>query len=48
VERNLVQQFPVFSNGKETGKIRQVSYTLEKGENTKVFKVKNIQEFDKK
>ena len=44
IERNLVQRFPVYANGKESGKTRQVSYTLEKGESTKVFKVKNVTE----
>jgi len=45
VERYLSQQFPVYADGKDTGKKRQVTYTLEKGENTKVFKVKDIKDF---
>jgi len=45
IERNLAQQFPVFVDGKDSGKKRQVSYTLEKGENTKVFKVKDVKDF---
>ena len=45
VERYLSQQFPVFVDGKDSGKKRQVNYSLEKGENTKVFKVKDVSDF---
>ncbi|EMS33512.1 hypothetical protein C943_04390 [Mariniradius saccharolyticus AK6] len=45
VETNLVQRFPIFKNGTETGKIRQVSYTLKNGENSRIFVVDRIDEF---
>lgn len=45
IERNLAQQFPVFVDGKDSGKKRQVSYTLENGEGTKVFRVKDVRDF---
>ena len=47
-ERYLVQRFPIYNAGTKTGKIRQISYTLEKGENTKVFKVKDVIEFNER
>ena len=40
VETNLVQRFPI-----EGGKTRQVTYELVNGENSRVFKVKDITEY---
>ena len=40
VETNLVQRFPVSG-----GKTRQVSYELVNGENSRVFRVKNVTEY---
>jgi hypothetical protein len=41
IENNLVQRFPLYENGQATGKMRQISYKLQKGEATKVFTVQN-------
>lgn len=48
VERNLVQQFPIYKDGKETGKLRQIKYKLENGENTKIFNAVSIEEINRK
>lgn len=45
IENNLNQRFPIFENGKETSKIRQVEYTLAEGEACRVFKVKHVTDF---
>lgn len=45
VEQNLVQRFPVVQNGKATGKIKQISYTLVDGEASRRFVVKNQSEY---
>lgn len=46
VETYLAQRFPIFENGQKTGKIRQVTYTMEDGEATRLFEVKNVREYD--
>lgn len=46
IENSLSQRFPVFENGNRTGKIRQIQYKLEKGENLPKLVVKNVTEFD--
>lgn len=48
VETILSQRFPIYENGKETGKMRQIEYKLVNGENGRIFKVNNVTEFDLK
>lgn len=46
VENNLVQRFPLYTNGQATGKMRQVSYRLKNGEATKLFSIVNKVDLD--
>ena len=45
VETSLARRFPVFNSGERTGKMRQVVYKLEDGENSRKFVVKTVTEF---
>jgi len=47
VETYLSQRFPIFENGKETGRMRQITYKLVEGEASRRFVVANINEYDK-
>lgn len=46
VKTSLVQRFPLYENDKESGKMRQIQYSLEDGEASRKFKVKKITEFE--
>lgn len=46
-ENTLVQRFPVFANGKETGKIKQIEYKLVNGEASRKLIIKKQTEYDK-
>ncbi len=45
VETSLVQRFPIYKNGKPTGKTRQISYKLKDGEATRGFAVDQVSEY---
>jgi hypothetical protein len=45
VETTLARRFPIFLDGKETGRIRQVEYKLKDGETSRVFTVSNFTEY---
>ncbi|WP_379767831.1 hypothetical protein [Flagellimonas marina] len=46
VETYLVQRFPIYENGVDTKKIRQIQYELIDGEASRRFVVKSQTEFD--
>ena len=46
VETTLSRRFPIFENGKQTGKMRQIGYKLEDGEASRIFVVASSMEFD--
>ncbi len=45
VENMLGQRFPIYENGKPTGKTRQVMYSLKDGEAMRFFELQNVSEF---
>jgi len=45
IENVLGHRFPIYENGKPTGKIRQVSYTLVEGEAARQFQIVRIDEY---
>ena len=47
VENTLSQRFPIYDEGKETGKVRQVSYKIIDGEAMRQLVVDGVTEFDK-
>ncbi len=46
VETNLIHRFPLYEKGQATGKMRQISYQLQNGESTKVFRINDVIEID--
>lgn len=42
----LVRSFPVYQNGRRTNMTREVQYSLVYGENSKIFKVENVRDFN--
>ncbi len=49
VENNLlVNRFPIYNNGQQTGKLRQVTYALVNGKNGRLFAIKDVAEVDAK
>lgn len=45
VETMLGQRFPIYENGKPTGKTRQVMYSLKDGEAMRFFELQNVSEY---
>lgn len=45
LERNLGRRFPKFEEGERTGKFKQVIYTMEDGENSRRFVIKEVKEY---
>lgn len=45
VETMLGQRFPIYENGKPTGKNRQVMYSLKDGEAMRFFELQNVSEY---
>ena len=45
VDNQLRQRFPIYENGKPTGRTRQAMYSLEEGEAMRIFRLENVSEY---
>lgn len=45
VDNQLRQRFPIYENGKATGRTRQAMYSLKDGEAMRIFKLENVTEY---
>ncbi|WP_417589920.1 hypothetical protein [Owenweeksia hongkongensis] len=45
IDNQLRQRFPIYENGKATGRTRQAMYSFENGEDMGIFKLENVSEY---